>query len=41
MTTPLYKTPDADLVRSDEHQGRVIDHDAAAPMEEKKKDGYF
>jgi sulfate adenylyltransferase subunit 2 len=24
-----------------ERQGRVIDHDAAGSMEEKKKEGYF
>jgi sulfate adenylyltransferase subunit 2 len=26
---------------SSERQGRVIDHDAAASMEKKKKEGYF
>lgn len=29
------------LATSSERQGRVIDHDGAASMEEKKKDGYF
>jgi len=29
------------LATTSERQGRVIDHDAAASMEEKKKDGYF
>ncbi len=29
------------LTTTSERQGRVIDHDAAASMEEKKKDGYF
>jgi sulfate adenylyltransferase subunit 2 len=29
------------LTTSSERQGRVIDHDGAASMEEKKKDGYF
>ncbi len=29
------------LARHSERQGRVIDHDGAASMEEKKKDGYF
>jgi sulfate adenylyltransferase subunit 2 len=29
------------LATSSERQGRVIDHDAASSMEEKKKDGYF
>ena len=27
--------------RSSERQGRMIDHDAAASMEKKKKEGYF
>jgi sulfate adenylyltransferase subunit 2 len=29
------------LATSSERQGRVIDYDGAASMEEKKKDGYF
>jgi sulfate adenylyltransferase subunit 2 len=29
------------LTTTSERQGRVIDHDGAASMEEKKKDGYF
>jgi sulfate adenylyltransferase subunit 2 len=29
------------LVKTSERQGRVIDYDGAASMEEKKKDGYF
>jgi sulfate adenylyltransferase subunit 2 len=29
------------LARSSERQGRVIDHDAAASMEQKKQEGYF
>jgi sulfate adenylyltransferase subunit 2 len=29
------------LTRSSERQGRVIDHDQAGSMEEKKKEGYF
>ncbi|MBK1734182.1 sulfate adenylyltransferase small subunit [Halorhodospira abdelmalekii] len=29
------------LTRTSERQGRVIDHDAAGSMEEKKKEGYF
>ncbi len=29
------------LTTTSERQGRVIDHDAASSMEEKKKDGYF
>ena len=29
------------LARTSERQGRVIDYDGAASMEEKKKDGYF
>ncbi len=29
------------LAKTSERQGRVIDHDGAASMEEKKKDGYF
>lgn len=29
------------LVKTSERQGRIIDYDGAASMEEKKKDGYF
>jgi len=29
------------LATTSERQGRVIDYDGAASMEEKKKDGYF
>ena len=29
------------LTKSSERQGRVIDHDSAGSMEEKKKQGYF
>ena len=29
------------VARQSERQGRVIDYDGAASMEEKKKDGYF
>jgi sulfate adenylyltransferase subunit 2 len=29
------------LTRTSERQGRVIDHDAAASMEQKKQIGYF
>jgi sulfate adenylyltransferase subunit 2 len=29
------------VATTSERQGRVIDHDGAATMEEKKKDGYF
>jgi len=29
------------LTTSSERQGRVIDHDAAASMEQKKREGYF
>ncbi|MCY1372513.1 Sulfate adenylyltransferase subunit 2 [compost metagenome] len=29
------------LTRTSERQGRVIDHDAAGSMEEKKRQGYF
>jgi len=29
------------LARSSERQGRVIDHDQTASMEEKKREGYF
>jgi sulfate adenylyltransferase subunit 2 len=29
------------LTTTSERQGRVIDHDGASSMEEKKKDGYF
>jgi len=29
------------LTRTSERQGRVIDHDQAGSMEEKKKEGYF
>ncbi len=29
------------LVTTSERQGRIIDYDGAASMEEKKKDGYF
>jgi sulfate adenylyltransferase subunit 2 len=28
-------------VRSSERQGRLIDHDTAASMEKKKREGYF
>jgi sulfate adenylyltransferase subunit 2 len=29
------------LTRTSERQGRVIDHDSAGSMEEKKRQGYF
>jgi sulfate adenylyltransferase subunit 2 len=29
------------LARTSERQGRLIDHDSAASMENKKKEGYF
>jgi sulfate adenylyltransferase subunit 2 len=29
------------LARTSERQGRVIDHDSAASMEKKKREGYF
>ena len=29
------------LSRTSERQGRVIDHDAVASMEQKKQEGYF
>jgi sulfate adenylyltransferase subunit 2 len=29
------------LTKTSERQGRVIDHDQAGSMEEKKKEGYF
>ncbi|CAI8739194.1 Sulfate adenylyltransferase small subunit [Methylococcus capsulatus] len=29
------------LTRTSERQGRLIDHDQAGSMEEKKKEGYF
>jgi sulfate adenylyltransferase subunit 2 len=29
------------LTRTSERQGRVIDHDGAGSMEEKKRQGYF
>jgi sulfate adenylyltransferase subunit 2 len=29
------------LATSSERQGRLIDHDASASMEKKKRDGYF
>jgi sulfate adenylyltransferase subunit 2 len=29
------------LARTSERQGRAIDHDAAASMEKKKREGYF
>ena len=29
------------LARTSERQGRVIDHDEAASMEKKKREGYF
>ena len=29
------------LAKSSERQGRVIDHDSAGSMEQKKREGYF
>jgi sulfate adenylyltransferase subunit 2 len=29
------------LTKTSERQGRVIDHDASASMEQKKREGYF
>ena len=40
-TTPAEVLAETRAARNSERQGRLIDHDGAASMERKKRDGYF